>query len=241
MGRLKKRTEPNPEKVMNELMRTVCEIFEETGELKQTAEEIGMSPLKVRKILVTAGVYENELAEEVNRLFAEGKTPVQIQEITGLGRSSLNGYLPYTKVPYKMSEVSLNAKRITMYRKRQVSLKRLQELMTEECLWDTVVLFQNYRFMTLKGLAFYYKLKVGRNGQYNRELLISRQNCKPVVWSSVRLAFEKAIERQGEVIERPKALGDIRGISYIYPMFFRFGIIEVPEKMAEKMRFKGGR
>ena len=29
-------------------------------------------------------------------------------------------------------------------------------------------------------------------------------------------------------------------ISYIYPMLYRFGIIEVPEKTAEKMRLKGG-
>jgi hypothetical protein len=40
------------------------------------------------------------------------------------------------------------------------------------------------------------------------------------------LAYNNAIEKRGEVIERPKALGDIRGISYIYPMFEKFGIIE---------------
>ena len=54
------------------------------------------------------------------------------------------------------------------------------------------------------------------------------------------MAFEKALEMQGKVIERPKALGDIRGISYIYPMLYRFGIIDVPDKTAEKMQLKGG-
>ena len=33
----------------------------------------------------------------------------------------------------------------------------------------------------------------------------------------------------------PKALGDIRGISYIYPILYGFGIIEVPESVAFKM------
>ena len=37
------------------------------------------------------------------------------------------------------------------------------------------------------------------------------------------------------VIQRPKDLGDIRGISYIYAMFYRFGIIDVPEKVKAKM------
>ena len=35
--------------------------------------------------------------------------------------------------------------------------------------------------------------------------------------------------------DRNKALGDIRGVSYIYGMFYRFGLIDVPEKVKEKM------
>ena len=40
---------------------------------------------------------------------------------------------------------------------------------------------------------------------------------------------------KGEVVDRPKALGDIRGVTYIYGMFYRFGLIDVPEKAKEKM------
>lgn len=36
-------------------------------------------------------------------------------------------------------------------------------------------------------------------------------------------------------IYRPKALGDIRGVSYIYGLFYRFGLIDVPDKAKEKM------
>ena len=38
-----------------------------------------------------------------------------------------------------------------------------------------------------------------------------------------------------EVVERPKALGDIRGISYIYPILWRLELIRVPEKFEKKM------
>lgn len=34
--------------------------------------------------------------------------------------------------------------------------------------------------------------------------------------------------------DRNKALEDIRGVSYIYGMFYRFGLIDVPEKVKEK-------
>lgn len=78
----------------------------------------------------------------------------------------------------------------------------------------------------VSGSFFKYQLKKGRNGQYNRELLVDRRRgSKSLAWSSVRLAFERAMEIQGEVVRRPKDIGDIRGISYIYAMFVRWGIV----------------
>ncbi|MBO6214332.1 MAG: hypothetical protein J6N76_02210 [Lachnospiraceae bacterium] len=115
-------------------------------------------------------------------------------------------------------------------------MAELSDDMSEDKLWEAVVAFQNYPFHTATGLPFVYELKKGRNGKYNKELIVSRRmESKTVVWSSVMMAFQKALELQGEIIDRPKALGDIRGVSYIYPMLYRFGVIEVPEKIARKM------
>ena len=48
-------------------------------------------------------------------------------------------------------------------------------------------------FKTATGLPFRYKLKVGKNGEYNRELLIDRrEKSKSLAWSSVVLAFENS-------------------------------------------------
>ena len=108
--------------------------------------------------------------------------------------------------------------------------------MTEDELWQAVVEHQGEEFYTVSGLPFSYQLKKGRDGSYNRELIISRRKeSKTLAWSSIILAFDSALEHRGEVVLRPKALGDIRGVSYIYPMFYRFGIIDVPEKVKEKM------
>ena len=52
-------------------------------------------------------------------------------------------------------------------------------------------------------------------------------------WSSVSLAFSNALKLKKT--DRPKALGDIRGVSYIYPMLWRFGVLEVPDPIREKM------
>lgn len=114
--------------------------------------------------------------------------------------------------------------------------KNIIENCTEENLWNAVMAFQNYPFYTASGLPFQYKLKIGKNGTYNKELLIDRrENSKTLSWSSIKMAFRNSQKISGEV-KRPKALGDIRGISYIYPLFWKFGLIQVPEEVARKMR-----
>ena len=55
----------------------------------------------------------------------------------------------------------------------------------------------------------------------------------------MKLAFDNSRLITG-VIEKPKALGDIRGISYIYPILWRFGLIQVPEKTEKAMMLKSG-
>ena len=49
------------------------------------------------------------------------------------------------------------------------------------------------------------------------------------------------IKEVGEVVERPKALGDIRGVTYIYGIFYRFGLIDVPEEVKEKKNDRGNK
>lgn len=222
-----------------ELIKAVVESYEETGELKITANEFSLSPLKIRKMLITAGVYWNEVSDEVNELYRQGKTVQQIMEITGLKKSSVNGYLPYSKIIYKSDIVSMNAARIQVYRKRKVSVELLNNKPDEDTLWSAITAFQDYPFHTFSGLPFLYKIPVGRKGILNRELWVDRRDkSKSLTWSSVLLAYEKVRELDDKIVEKPKDIGDIRGISYIYPIFYRFGLIDVPEKIAARMELK---
>ena len=53
-------------------------------------------------------------------------------------------------------------------------------------------------------------MRKGRNGEYTKELWIDRrEKSKSLAWSSVLLALGNIKEK---VVERPKALGDIRGV-----------------------------
>ena len=119
---------------------------------------------------------------------------------------------------------------------RNAALEKLAAERTQAHLWDCVAAFQNVPFRTASGLPFQYQLKVGRNGSYNKELLIDRRKeSKSLAWSSVLLAY-KNIGCIGQIVDRPKALGDIRGISYIYGIFNRFELIKMPEKLSYRDR-----
>ena len=117
------------------------------------------------------------------------------------------------------------------------AVEKLRETLDEKYLWEVILLYAGESFKTYTGLPFTYEVRKGRNGDYTRELWIDRRgNSKSLALSSVLLALRN-IKKVGAVVDRPKALGDIRGVSYIYGMFYRFGLIDVPDTARQKMKF----
>lgn len=223
--------------LMRELIDTAAEIYQEKKEIKATALELALPPNKVKKLLISGNVLSYPETKQIQDLMRQGKTMVEIQRIMGLSYSTLHTYLPYSKVIYKMSEISQNAERVKAYKARKAAVDILIGAPTDGHLWDCIVAFQNYPFYTVAGLPFSYTLKKGRNGEYTKELFIDRrENSKSLAWSSVRMAFERALEQQGAVFTRPKELADVRGVSYTFSLLWRFGMISVPEKVEKKLK-----
>ncbi len=46
-------------------------LYEEECSLRSIADALTLNPIKVRKLLITAGVYESEVAEKVQDTFEE--------------------------------------------------------------------------------------------------------------------------------------------------------------------------
>ena len=243
-GRKRARPEFNKESNLREQMERAASRYNSGASLQAVADALGLNPIKVRKLLITAGVYASEPAEQVRRTFEEyrktqGYTAAVLSTASALrlSKASVSSYLPYEKGVYfsraaPPEKISAGAERQRRYR----AVQALRERPCEETLWACVVAFRGYPFRTLTGLPFAYALKTGRNGRLTRELWIDRrEGSKSLAWSSVLLAY-RSIREIGAVVERPKALGDIRGVSYIYGIFYRFGLIDVPEKRKAAVR-----
>ena len=243
-GRKKLKPEYDAGKNLKEQMDAAVALYEEDCSLQSIADVlINLNPIKVRKLLITAGVYESEVAEKVQDTFEryrktqDYKTAIlSTAAVLKLSKASVTSYLPYKKGVYFQStekeKISVGAERQRRYR----AVRKLRTEPTEEHLWEVVLLYAGVRFKTYSGLPFTYEIRKGRNGQYTKELWIDRrENSKSLAWSSVLLALGN-IKKVGEVVERPKVLGDIRGVTYIYGMFYRFGLINVPDEAKEKMK-----
>ena len=249
-GRKKSKPDYNPSAILQNQMDAAVALYSTADHpsLQTIANELDLNPIKVRKLLITAGVYKSDAADQVQKVFGTHRKAglshteaiaATMQELN-LSKSSVTSYLPYEKCVYFPAEtdnknLSVGAERIRRMRKRNKVLETLLNEQSEEALWAAVIEFQGYKFRTYSGLVFSYSLKKGRGGSYTKELFIDRrENSKSLAWSSVLLAFHN-IPSIGSVVDRPKALGDIRGVTYIYALFYRFGLIDAPEKVKEKM------
>jgi hypothetical protein len=112
----------------------------------------------------------------------------------------------------------------------------------DESLWRAVMAYQNCELYTKSGLMFSYIIKSKRNGEYSGELIVSRkEESKTLTKSSIMLAFHKVLSDMKDTTtppeyKGPKAIGQIFGISYIYSLFWKIGLIKVPKKVEEKIK-----
>ena len=245
-GRKKLKPEYDAGKNLKEQMESAVALYDSEMSLQAIGDELGLNSIKVRKLLITAGVYESEVAEKVKNTFEEYretqdyKTAILLTANTlQLSKASVTSYLPYQKGVYfpstEKEKISVGAERQRRYR----AVKKLRAAPTEEHLWETALIYQKVRFKTYSGLPFSYEIRKGRSGEYTKELWIDRrENSKSLAWSSVLLALGN-VKEVGAVVDRPKALGDIRGVTYIYGVFYRFGLIDVPDEVKEKMNKRG--
>lgn len=210
LARPKKNRETNTDDLITQLIEAVTDTYlnppentaDENGRmyLNLLAEEFSMTPIKVRKLLITSGAYETPLSNTINRLYRDGKTVKEIQQIMGLSSASVNAYLPYNKTIYNLETATLTAERLRKYRQRKAAIETLcadmeRTSIDEVCktLWETLLLFEGYPFVTAKGLRYYYTIK-------GNEVFFTRKE-KSVTRATVNIAFQTALKLQKDGIQ----------------------------------------
>ena len=96
MSRPKKKPNYNPHQIMQEFMDAIADAFgfyddrdDDTAPgLNAVAAEFGITSLKTRKLLITAGVYSTALSRRIAKLYSNGAKIVKIAVLAHTARST---------------------------------------------------------------------------------------------------------------------------------------------------------
>ena len=90
LARPKKNRETNTDDLITQLIEAVTDTYlnppentaDENGRmyLNLLAEEFSMTPIKVRKLLISSGAYQTDMSMRINELYKSGKTIKEIRE-----------------------------------------------------------------------------------------------------------------------------------------------------------------
>lgn len=127
-GRKKLKPEYDAGKNLKEQMDDAVALYDEECSLQDIADALNLNPIKVRKLLITADVYESEVAEKVRDTFEEYRETQNYKEAIlstanalQLSKASVTSYLPYQKGVYfpstaEKEKISVGAERQRRYR-----------------------------------------------------------------------------------------------------------------------------
>lgn len=104
---------------MDVLFFSVVRLSEQELSLKEISKRLHISEQKVRKILITAGVWSSETSRKISSLVESGKSLDEIQAVTGLTRNAVLSYLPYERGMQNAEYPTVNALRIRKCRQNK--------------------------------------------------------------------------------------------------------------------------
>lgn len=255
MARPKKKNK-NPALSMEQLLSQAIELFQEPYDdrderdaslpsIRTVATALNTTILRTRKLLITAEYYSTSTSRTVQTLIAEGRNVEEVMALTGLGRASVNSYLPYKNLAFLLDQTTVNADRHRVFRRRVKAVNELQSNMdspdVEVWLWKAIIAFEGYPFRTSgrgsrEGTRFKYEVsrEPGKSGRHYRgqsvdgfgnELWIIVDGVKrekSISRSTVELGYKKA--RELGIVRGPKALGLPGAGSYLWPVLIRLGV-----------------
>ena len=101
----------------NQVEETIS-LYLANNSILETARATGMSTVKVRKILITEGLWESDTSIKIRNLLAQGLTTEEIAEMLYMSVKNVQAYMPYERGIYGGDVLSPDAVRAGRYRSR---------------------------------------------------------------------------------------------------------------------------
>ena len=132
-GRKKRKPEYDAGKRLKEQLDVAVVLYNSEMSLQTIADALSLNPIKVRKLLITAGIYESDVAKMVQRTFSNYRETRSYKDAVlstasalKLSKASVTSYLPYEKGVYFPREAPVE--KISVGAERQRELSQLDSL-----------------------------------------------------------------------------------------------------------------
>lgn len=102
----------------NNLYDRIIETYKESNSIKLTAAKLNTNTIKVRRVLITEGLWSSKTSEAVGELHKQGKSTAEIATALFISEKNVQSYLPYTKGAYGNGTKNDDAERAAIYRDR---------------------------------------------------------------------------------------------------------------------------
>ena len=102
----------------DQMYADIVKTYLDTLSIKETADKLHTSEVKVRKVLITENLWSSRTSLIVEHYLKEGKSTAQIAELLSTTEKAVQQYLPYTRGMYNGDERSVAALNSADYRLR---------------------------------------------------------------------------------------------------------------------------
>lgn len=103
-----------------ELYQNIIQVYKETTSVNETAMKLGTYPIKVRRVLITEGLWQSKTSQQIGILYAKGMSVPEIAEHLFMSKKNVQSYLPYSRGQYGGENRSNDAIRSDVYRERML-------------------------------------------------------------------------------------------------------------------------
>ena len=189
--------------ISDELIDEIIQAYQSTHSILETAQIIGVSTVKVRKILITEGLWESDTSNKIGALLKQGYQTEEVAKILCMSVKNVQAYMPYERGTYGGSQISGDAIRSGNYRNRMKNAAGMQMVKREKIEkiieGDTQMKENNQNLNILK---LYLELDMEYVDEKEKELLKKHGHMKNSISRDILVPSDITLHALHYVIQR---------------------------------------
>ena len=189
--------------ISDELIDEIIQSYQSTHSILETAKIIGVSTVKVRKILITEGLWESDTSNKIGALLKQGYSTEEVAKILCMSVKNVQAYMPYERGTYGGTQISGDAIRSGNYRNRMKNAAGMQVVKREKIekiIEGDAQMKENNQDLNI--LKFHLELDMEYVGEEEKELLKKHGHMKNSISRDILVPFDITLHALHYVIQR---------------------------------------